>query len=101
MNILKNKWALLCIALLVFVSCNYNDINENENNPADVPISSILSSSEAFAMYELGDIPGRMSNIVTQQFAGGGNQSALQDRYSITENDPDQNWVIFCSSGQV
>ena len=99
MNILKNKWALLCIALLVFVSCNYNDINENENNPADVPISSILSASETFAMYELGDIPGRMSNIVTQQFAGGGNQSALQDRYSITENDPNQNWVNLYQGG--
>lgn len=91
------KYALvLGISLTGFTmqSCSSElDINNDPNNPVDVPLSTLLSASEVNLGYTVGGEANRMPGAVMQYQAGHRNQPFDYAIYNITSASTDGLWT--------
>ena len=78
----------------VFVSCDHElDINNDPNNPTEVPLATLLSSSEVNLTYTLGGNGTRMPASIVQHYAGHRGQPLNYGQYNITSADTDGLWT--------
>ncbi|MBP4137721.1 SusD/RagB family nutrient-binding outer membrane lipoprotein [Flavobacterium geliluteum] len=78
----------------VFVSCeNELDINNDPNNPTEVPLATLLSGSEVNLTYTLGGDGTRMPASIVQHYAGHRGQPLNYGQYNITSADTDGLWA--------
>jgi hypothetical protein len=86
-------FGLIAIAV-VFVSCdNELDINNDPNNPTEVPLATLLSGAEVNLAYTLGGDGTRMPATIVQHYAGHRGQPLNYGQYNITSADTDGLWT--------
>lgn len=99
MKIIKNKiikYSFVGMILLtgVVTSCTSElDINNNPNNPKEVPISTLMTSAIVNAGYTLGGEATRMPASIVQHYAGHRNQPLEYAQYNITPSSTDGLWI--------
>lgn len=98
-NYILSILLILFISPMMFGSCTKNlDINQDPNNPTDVPENLILSALLSNFSYEVnGGYPTRVSVLWTKYLAGGiaGNH---EGNYLITSSDVNNFWTSFSYS---
>lgn len=78
----------------VFVSCeNELDINNDPNNPTEVPFATLLSAAEVNMAYTLGGDGTRMPASIVQHYSGHRGQPLNYGQYNITSADTDGLWA--------
>ncbi|WP_173967228.1 SusD/RagB family nutrient-binding outer membrane lipoprotein [Flavobacterium collinsii] len=78
----------------VFVSCeNELDINNDPNNPTEVPFVTLLSAAEVNLAYTLGGDGTRMPASIVQHYSGHRGQPLNFGQYNITSGDTDGLWA--------
>lgn len=72
--------------LMLFISCNKNDfldVNDNPNNPTDVPPKVLLPSTTVGMAFVNGNELGRVASLLMQHNAGTANQAIGFDVYNL------------------
>ncbi|HFK5568687.1 hypothetical protein BAX97_09180 [Elizabethkingia meningoseptica] len=98
MKIINNSFRYIAFiigitALTLTQSCSQElDINKDPNNPADVPINSILTAAEVNLGYTIGGEATRMPASIVQYYAGHRGQPLDYGRYNITSSSADGLW---------
>lgn len=83
----------LIVLAMVFVSCEHElDINNDPNNPTEVPLATLLTASEVNLAYTLGGDGTRMPASIVQHYAGHRGQPLDYGQYNITSADTDGLW---------
>ncbi|KFF05280.1 SusD/RagB family nutrient-binding outer membrane lipoprotein [Flavobacterium reichenbachii] len=78
----------------VFVSCdNELDINNDPNNPTEVPYATLLSAAEVNLAYTFGGDGTRMPASIVQHYSGHRGQPLNYGQYNITSADTDGLWA--------
>ena len=78
----------------VFVSCDHElDINNDPNNPTEVPFSTLLTAAEVRLAYTLGGDATRMPASIVQHYSGHRGQPLNYGQYNITSGDTDGLWT--------
>lgn len=87
---------LLALCALLFISaCDLSEVNENPNNPADVPENLLLPGLLGNFSYEvIGNEPARTPSQWMQQTAWNGVQPS-EDTYDLDESDVNNLWEFF------
>ncbi|HFK5552132.1 TPA: SusD/RagB family nutrient-binding outer membrane lipoprotein [Elizabethkingia anophelis] len=81
------------LSLLVVQSCSQElDINRDPNNPTDVPINTLLTSSQVNTGYIIGGDATRMPASIVQYYSGHRGQPLDYSRYNITSSSADGLW---------
>ena len=92
-NIMKFALGGFITSAIALNSCSQElDVNDDPNNPVDVPASSLTTSSEVNLAYILGGDATRMSANVIQHYAGHRNQPLEYGQYRITSSTTDNLW---------
>lgn len=90
---IKSVGFCLMVLLIGVSSCKKGlDINEDPNNPKDVPLSLILPGAEANLAYTIGGSINRIGGSFVQQYAGHRNQPLEYGQYDITPATTDNIW---------
>jgi hypothetical protein len=93
-NFKRSLFACLITLSTVFVSCDHElDINNDPNNPTEVPIATILTAAEVNLSYTLGGDGTRMPASIVQHYAGHRGQPLNYGQYNITSADTDGLWT--------
>lgn len=80
--------------ILTITSCDQElNINEDPNNPTEVPISSLLAASEGHLAYMIGGDGTRMPASIVQHYGGHRGQPLNYGQYNITSADSDGLWT--------
>ena len=88
------KLGILCFAVLAVTSCKKTfDINVDPNNPADVPIKTLLPAAQVDLAYTLGGEGTRIPATVVQYYAGHRGQPLNYAQYNIQSADLDYLWT--------
>src|ERR1700750_996608 len=89
---MKNKliW-IFFIAPLLFSCDKFIDVNQNPNNPTDVPPSTILPTTTVGMAFANSNELGRAASVLIQQNAGAANQALQYDRFDL-DNLLDNQW---------
>jgi hypothetical protein len=81
------------LSLIVIQSCRQElDINKDPNNPTDVPIYTLLTSSQVNTGYIMGGDAARMPASIVQYYGGHRGQPLDYSRYNITSSSADGLW---------
>lgn len=81
------------LSLAVIQSCRQElDINKDPNNPTDVPIYTLLTSSQVNMGYIMGGEATRMPASIVQYYGGHRGQPLDYSRYNITSSSADGLW---------
>ncbi|MCP1250582.1 SusD/RagB family nutrient-binding outer membrane lipoprotein [Elizabethkingia sp. S0634] len=81
------------LSLTVIQSCRQElDINKDPNNPTDVPIYTLLTSSQVNMGYIMGGEATRMPASIVQYYGGHRGQPLDYSRYNITSSSADGLW---------
>lgn len=90
------KFLSVLLTLMIFItSCDSwidPEINDDPNNPTDVPMALLVGPIQVSWAYQLGGDLVMASRCWTQQFAGVDRQLLAFDRYQITQGDVDNLW---------
>jgi len=87
--------------ILALTSCQLQEVNQNSNNPEDVPISALLTSAEVVMTYAIGSDAAQYTGVFSQQIGGAGGNIALADNYDAGSDRYDQLWTsLYANSGQ-
>lgn len=94
-RIIKQMFSFCFIALILTItSCDQElNINEDPNNPSEVPISSLLAGAQAHLAYLLGGDGTRVPASIVQHYAGHRGQLLNYGQYNITSADSDGIWT--------
>lgn len=96
MRIINNTFRyfiLGVLSLIVMQSCRQElDINKDPNNPTDVPIYTLLTSSQVNMGYIMGGEATRMPASIVQYYGGHRGQPLDYSRYNITSSSADGLW---------
>lgn len=100
MKKIKNKiirYSLAAITLsttIVFNSCSRElNINNDPNNPTEVPIQTLMTSSIVGLGYHIGGEATRMPANIVQHYAGHRNQPLEYAQYNIVPSSTDGLWI--------
>src|SRR5688572_18930737 len=88
------KYQLICLLLFIpFVfSCKkFIDVNQNPNNPTEVPPSTILPVTTVGIAFANSNELGRAASVLVQYNAGAANQVLQEDRFDL-DNLLDNQW---------
>jgi len=95
-NIILSILLILFVSPMIFTSCSKNlDVNQDPNNPTDVPENLILPALLSNFSYEVnGGYPTRIAALWTKHLAGGiaGNH---EGNYLITAQDVNNFWTNY------
>jgi len=95
-NILKFNILIILAVALIFSGCTKwidTDLNNDPDQPTDVPMSLLLPSIEASSAYVIGgNTAVRTSNIWMQLFDGIDRQSLTEARYQLNSADVNDLW---------
>ncbi|NMM47368.1 SusD/RagB family nutrient-binding outer membrane lipoprotein [Marinigracilibium pacificum] len=89
-----NKGILMGFMVLLFFSCDdITDLNENPNNPIDVPSEFLLPSAIVQGTYYMGGSFNRATSFWVQHWATTGTQYQRLDRYDVDLNTFNTDWA--------
>ncbi len=83
---------VLSLSLLAGCVDDITDLNDNPNNPVDVPAEFIFPSAVVVGTYQLGGPLNRPTSLWTQYFATAGGQFQRIDRYDVASTTFNNQW---------
>lgn len=87
--------------ILCVFSCQLQEVNQNPNNPEDVPIGTLLTSAEVVMSYAIGSDAAQYTGVFTQQIGAVGGDIAAADNYNAGSDRFDVLWTsLYANSGQ-
>lgn len=94
-NLLSMSRLATCLMVLLISvsSCKKGlNINEDPNNPTEVPLKTVLPSAQANLAYTIGGSINRISGSMVQHYSGHRNQPLEYGRYDLTPATTDNIW---------
>ncbi len=89
---IKALCMVLSFSLLAGCVDDITDLNDNPNNPVDVPAEYIFPSAVVVGTYQLGGPLNRPTSLWTQYFATAGGQFQRIDRYDVASTSFNNQW---------
>ncbi|MCB9232646.1 MAG: SusD/RagB family nutrient-binding outer membrane lipoprotein [Bacteroidia bacterium] len=85
---------MLFAAAAISTSCNkwFEGVNDNPNDPIDVPVSVLIPSIEGSLAYGVGGDASRYVSVFMQHCEGATRQFTAINAYQLSENDVDNFW---------
>ena len=93
---MKKIYIAILSLSLIFTSCDSwidSEVNIDPNNPLDVQLNQMLTSTQAAYAYLQGGDIGRYNSLFTQHHAGVERQHAGIDTYGFTESDVNNSYA--------
>lgn len=91
-SITKSPILLLFLSMIWSSCSNELDINNDPNKPINVPVSTLLTASEANLAYTVGGDATRMPASIIQHYAGHRGQPLEYGQYAIAASATDNLW---------
>lgn len=89
---MKNKLILILFIATTVSSCSkWVDVNDNPNNPTNVPPGTILPTTTIGIAFAASNELGRATSVLVQYNAGAANQVLQEDRFDV-DNLLDNQW---------
>ena len=86
------KYSLATVALTLWSSCDFKDLNDDPSKPKDVPVNTLLPSIEGEIAYSHGGEFSRYTSMFTQHAQGFNRQWVVLNAYGLSPDDVDNVW---------
>jgi len=91
-HIIRGTLLLAAVAFTTSCSKDFGDVNDNPNEPSEVPVNIILPSAQASLAYTFGGDIARYNSVFTQNVTGAYRQFFAYNQYVFTEDDFNNLW---------